>query len=195
MCHTPVLVSDDGESAVAGAAPGDLKCQAKRVEWLRSELCLSGSRALDIAAFSASRIRNDCPEYQIGQSRATTADSREQSLDVHHRTCTLFRPSLDFSFLPFFLLTLGRMQNGSDWPNLGAGSSSAPTRSSAHTAPVAATRTGSPPMLPPLTALEFGQSKFSLDTAVSTFRFHSGVNLDTTCELRSAGRAPGLGSE
>ena len=61
------------------------------------------------------------------------------------------------------------MQNDNKRSDLVAGSSSAPTQSATS---LAATRTGDPPVLPPLTSLEFGQSKFSLDTAVSAFCFY-----------------------
>ena len=70
------------------------------------------------------------------------------------------------------------MQNPSERPDLVAGPSNAPTQSSAS---ASGTRAGNPPTLPPLTSLEFGQSKFSLDTAVSAFCCYSAVILDTTC--------------
>jgi len=54
------------------------------------------------------------------------------------------------------------MQNPNERPDLVAGSSSAPTQSAAS---IAGAGAGNPPRLPPLTSLEFGQSKFSLDTA------------------------------
>jgi len=57
------------------------------------------------------------------------------------------------------------MQNGNEQPDPVAGSPGAPTQISAHGAPVAGSRRGNPPVLPPLTSLEFGQSRFSLDTA------------------------------
>jgi len=79
------------------------------------------------------------------------------------------------------------MQNDNERSDLVAGSSSAPTQSAIT---LVATRTGNPPVLPPLTTLEFGQSRFSLDTAVSAFCFYFAVLMNVTRKLRPAGRAP-----
>jgi len=81
------------------------------------------------------------------------------------------------------------MQNDNERPDRVAGSSGAPTH---RLAAFAATRTRNPPVLPPLTSLEFGQSKFSLDTAVSTFCFYFAVIFDVICNCEPQDEHPVL---
>ena len=128
-------------------------------------------------------------EEQQGPTADSTAGNNNiWTFTTSHSFSLLDLPHLHFLFFfSFLLFPIDRMQNGNERSDLLAGSSSAPTQSAT---PVAATRTGNPPVLPPLTSLEFGQSKFSLDTAVSAFCCYFADTLVVTRKLRPAGRTP-----